>query len=123
MARFRAPDGTPTLLKLKSDWYREQHSLMTNLTPQKAADLAWQLRVTTADEIAPRLATLGVDFEGIEFLRPAVLGYLARRDHAMAEIDAIAALVAAAAWPDRKTAALGLATLAYVELTDECSAA
>ncbi|MEJ7602834.1 MAG: RNA ligase [Kofleriaceae bacterium] len=93
VARFHADDGVARLVKIKAADYLRLHAYRSRLAGARALKIAWLLDLEHADQLLPRLAPYGLDWEAAEFARPDVVPYLARRKAAHARYDALHAVI------------------------------
>ena len=117
VARFFTRDGRPALLKLKSEWYRSLHSIFTGLTPKRAAKLAYLLGVEDEGQIAEAFHRIGVDHEGVTFVRPMVEEYIQRRRTFTTHSNALRDILAPV-WPTCATRGEAVAAAREVIASD-----
>lgn len=67
------------LSKIKSDWYRNLHSLKYHLTEDKIQKLALVRGIYTLDQLREVLFSLGLDWEAYKVARPKFETYLERK--------------------------------------------
>jgi hypothetical protein len=93
VARFLDERGEPQLIKIKAEDYLRLHAFRTRLSGARATKLAWILELAHEDELLPKLAPYGLDWEATQFARGDVVPYLARRRAALVKYDALCALL------------------------------
>jgi hypothetical protein len=91
VARFYL-DGKPKFVKVKSAHYVRLHSLRFRLSGSERK-LAFLLDITSEDEIFPKLAEIGIDFEGAEFVRPEIEKYLVQMENTWTQYTRLASRV------------------------------
>src|SRR5690606_20676793 len=83
---FRDTDLGVRLVKIKTEEYKRLHYLQFRIEG-KADQLAFLLNIESEEDIMPKLAGLGFDFEMYEFVKAEILAYLERRNQALEKLE------------------------------------
>jgi len=86
VAAFRDTDLGVRLVKIKTEEYKRLHYLRFRIEG-KADQLAFLLNIESEEDIMPKLAGLGFDFEMYEFVKAEILAYLERRNQALEKLE------------------------------------
>jgi hypothetical protein len=87
VARFRGPEGTPYLMKLKAAEYLRLHGHMATLGERGALRIAFVLGLSNEAEVAPAFARLGLDHEASSYALGSLRPYFAAKKAADAAFE------------------------------------
>lgn len=93
VARFQC-NGEWRLIKLKSEWYLALHALLSHMSGKRLFKFCFTNNIFSLEDLELALASLGHDFEVIEYFREQFEDYVRRRNTLFSQFEDLKDVVA-----------------------------